>query len=69
MLVTSATTPTPVEEPRTRSSARVRVTSVMFGNSPRRSSRTLRSSSGLSSTRPAMNSASSASGKTDSSRL
>ena len=35
----------------------------MLGNSPRRSSRTLRSSSALSSTLPAMNSASSASGK------
>jgi hypothetical protein len=68
-LATSATIPRLVDESRTRSRAAVRVESAALGKSWRRSSRTLCSSSLLSSTRPAMKSASSASGKTDRSRL
>ena len=68
-LATSANTPKPVDESRIRASARVSVASVALGNSCWRSDSTLASRSGLSSTRPAMNRASSASGNTDSSRL
>ena len=69
MLDSSANTPKLVELSRTRSSALVSVSSVAVGNSWRRSASTLCSRSGSWSTRPAMNSASSASGKIESSRL
>ena len=63
----SANTPKLVELSRTRSSALVSVSSVAVGNSWRRSASTLCSRLGSRSTRPAMNRASRASGKIDSS--
>ncbi len=69
MLEISASTPKLVDRSRTCSSALVRVLSVAVGKSWRRSASTLCSRLGSRSTRPAMNSASSASGNTDSSML
>jgi hypothetical protein len=68
-LATSAMIPKLVEDRRTLSRALVSVSSVAVGKSCCRSRKMLRSSSSDSSTRPAMNRASNASGKTESSRL
>ena len=69
MLVTSAITPMLVDDSLTRLSAPVIVPSAAVGNSRWRSLKTLSSSSPLWRIWLAMNSASSASGNSDSSRL
>ena len=69
MLVTTATMPKLVDESFTRLSVLVIVDSVAPGNRRWRSEKTLCSISWLWSTRPAMNSASRASGRSDSSMV
>ena len=66
---TTATMPTVVEDWRTRLRPSSSVDSAASGNSRRRSSTTDASTSSEASTRPATNSATSASGNTDSIRL
>ena len=66
---TSATIPTVVDELRTRRRPSISVDSAAAGNSRCRSSTTDASTSSEDRTRPATNSATRASGNTDSSRL
>src|SRR6476469_4551117 len=68
-LATRAMMPAVVEDSRTWRSASLSVLAAVEGNSSCRSARTERSSDWLASTCPATNSAISATGKTDSSRL